>query len=293
MAWLELKLRINSEMAELISNILEANNALAVTLQDAGDQPIYEPDINSAPPVWDAVIATGLFDEQTDLKKIIALILDQFPAIHYEIKHLAEQQWERTWMQDFTPMQFGERLRIIPSYESETQGSTEVVLDPGLAFGTGKHPTTAMCLRWLDQHIQGNEVVMDYGCGSGILSIAAVKLGATKVMAIDHDPQAIHATLENALRNGIDEHQISTYLPQDLTASPTVDILIANILANPLIQLAKEFAAFVKPKGQLVLSGILEEQSHDVIEAYQPWFNMIQIAHQEDWVRIDFEKIYP
>ncbi len=291
MAWLELKLKINSETAELVSSILENNNALAVTLQDAGDQPIYEPDINDAPPVWDEVIATGLFDAQTDLKKILALILDQFPNIHYEIKHLAEQQWERTWMQDFAPMEFGERLRIIPSYHSETHGATEVVLDPGLAFGTGKHPTTAMCLRWLDQHIQGDEVVMDYGCGSGILSIAAIKLGAAKVLAVDHDPQAIHATQENAVRNGIDQKQISTYFPQDLTNTQAVDVLIANILANPLIQLANVFATFIKAKGQLVLSGILQEQSQDVIEAYQPWFKMKHLEHQEDWVRIDFEKL--
>lgn len=292
MAWVELKLWISSEMSELISSILEVNNALAVTLQDAGDQPIYEPDIHNAPPVWDEVIATGLFDEQTDPKKILALILDQYPATHYEINHLADQQWERTWMQDFTPMQFGERLRIIPSYQNESQGSTDVVLDPGLAFGTGKHPTTAMCLRWLDQYIQGNEIVMDYGCGSGILSIAAIKLGAAKVLAVDHDPQAIHATRENADRNDIDQQQISTYFPQEITSTQTVDILIANILANPLIQLAKDFAALVKPQGQLVLSGILDEQSHDVIDAYQPWFEMKQITHQEDWVRIDFKKIY-
>lgn len=275
----------------MFSQLLEIHGALAVTLQDAGDQPIYEPKLN-ATPIWDDVIVIGLFGEDQDVHKIVALILEQLPTLRYEVKQVADQEWERSWMQDFLPMQFGQRLWIIPSYHSENAKPGQVILDPGLAFGTGKHPTTRLCLQWLDQSIRGNEVMIDYGCGSGILAIAALKLGAERVYAIDHDPQAIKATHENAQRNHINTERLLTLYPEDInrTEVPPCNILMANILANPLIDLAPTFNNLVNKMGHLVLSGILATQKEDVIKAYQPWFVLQQCVQEEDWVRLDFSK---
>lgn len=287
MAWTELKFQVQADTAESISEILEHDGALAVTLQDAGDQPIYEPNIDEPPPIWNDVIVTGLFDANKDINKILALILNSFITSNHEIRYIEDQEWERAWMTDFKPMQFGERLWIIPSHQQEQHKSSHVILDPGLAFGTGKHPTTALCLQWLDQNIQGGEIVLDYGCGSGILGIAALKLGAKKIYAIDHDQQALNATIENAIRNNVKEHDLVTFLPNDISPAQQLDIVLANILANPLIQLADHIGAFVKPNGFLILSGILNEQIDDVIAAYQPKFQVENIEHLEDWARID------
>jgi ribosomal protein L11 methyltransferase len=287
MAWIEVKFQTVAKIAEYLEAVLESQGALAITLQDAADQPIYEPEIGSTP-IWDEVVVTGLFDESSDMQKITALILNEFPNIIYKVNNLEDQEWQRTWMQDFLPMQFGERLWIIPSYQTQEYSSFHVILDPGLAFGTGKHPTTALCLRWLDKNIQGGETVIDYGCGSGILAIAALKVGAQKVYAVDHDPQAIHATLENADRNSIPQESIVTLYPKELTQAHQADVLIANILANPLIELVTTFAAHLKNGGHLVLSGILKEQLDLILEAYQPHFTLEKIEQQEDWLRIDF-----
>lgn len=290
MAWLELKFQVQADHAESISEILEHDGALAVTLQDAGDQPIYEPNIEEPPPIWNDVIVTGLFDATKDTNKILALILNSFTTSKHEIKYLEDKEWERAWMEDFKPMQFGHRLWIIPSHHHQPPESSHVILDPGLAFGTGKHPTTALCLKWLDQNIKGGEIALDYGCGSGILGIAALKLGAKKIFAIDHDQQALNSTNENATRNHINEHDLETFLPDDILPAQQMDIVLANILANPLIQLADHIGAFVKAHGFLILSGILEEQVDDVITAYQPKFQVKNIEHLEDWARVDLQK---
>ncbi len=285
MAWVELTFLANAQDADYLSTLLNINGALAVTLQDAGDQPIYEPKLDELP-VWESVLITGLYDEKNDIKKVIALTNAQFPELKYTIKPLQEQDWEQVWMQDFIPMQFGERLWVIPSYQKHEASKYHVILDPGLAFGTGKHPTTELCLRWLDKNINGQEVVMDYGCGSGILGIAAIKLGAQKVFAVDHDHQAIIATRENAKNNQLSSNQIETFYPQQLTHNQRASILVANILANPLIELAEEFANRLTHKGRILLSGILREQTNQLLEAYDPWFEKTHIESQEDWVCI-------
>lgn len=285
MAWVELTLLASAQDTDYLSTLLNINGALAVTLQDAGDQPIYEPKLDELP-VWESVLITGLYDEKNDIKKVIALTNAQFPELKYTIKPLQEQDWERVWMQDFIPMQFGERLWVIPSYQKHEASKYHVILDQGLAFGTGKHPTTELCLKWLDKNINGQEVVMDYGCGSGILGIAAIKLGAQKVFAVDHDHQAIIATRENAKNNQLSSSQIETFYPQQLTHNQRASILVANILANPLIELAEEFANRLTHKGRILLSGILREQTNQLLEAYDPWFEITHIESQEDWVCI-------
>lgn len=290
MPWTQIQVQTLAENAEELSALLEDQGALAVTLQDAGDQPIYEPELNSIP-VWDNTSITGLFDESHDIKKIIASILTKFPNVTYSINQLEEQEWHRTWMQDFLPMQFGDRLWIVPSYEQQESLPCKVILDPGLAFGTGKHPTTELCLRWLDKNIHGGETVIDYGCGSGILGIAALKLGAKKVYAIDHDPQALQATHENADRNGVEQDQLNILYPNEITLEHQADILIANILANPLMELASTFAKHVNKKGRVILSGILSEQLPSVIAVYENIFEIDNVAHQDDWTRIDCTKL--
>jgi ribosomal protein L11 methyltransferase len=289
MAWIELTFQTTADIAQCLTSLLDVNGALAVTLQDASEQPIYEPELGTEP-LWDNVLVTGLYDETSDLKKVIAIIIAQFPLIKYTLKTLEDQEWERLWMQDFIPMQFGQRLWIIPSYQTHEPSKYHVMLDPGLAFGTGKHPTTALCLKWLDKHIKGQEIIMDYGCGSGILGIAAIKLGAKKVFAVDHDPQAMTATIENAKKNGLTTEQIETVYPQELTSKQQADVLVANIVANPLIELAEHFANHLTANGNIVLSGILRQQTDAIIEAYQPWFDITTIENQEDWVRIDGRK---
>lgn len=289
MTWVELKIQTKANKVELLSNFLTEIGALAVTTEDAGDQPLYElpPGATS---LWDEVTITGLFDEHANVQVILASISSEFPEMVPVVNELDDRDWERTWMDDFHPMQFGSRLFVVPSYHEEVFSSHQMVLDPGLAFGTGKHPTTALCLKWLDQHIQDQEVVIDYGCGSGILAIAAVKLGAKQVFAIDHDPQALIATDENAKRNGLTTHQIVALSP-DQFVPQRAELLIANILANPLIELAESFSHMLNTKGKIILSGILSHQTTMVIEAYQPFFEIVNVEQQEEWVRIDGYKI--
>lgn len=284
MPWLEVKFKTEAKLADTLSSLLEVNGALAVTLQDAGNQPIYEPDPDT--PVWDHVFVIGLFDQSQDIDPIMTRILTELPTLTYETNELADEQWERTWMQDFAPMQFGKKLWIIPSYLQERANASHIILDPGLAFGTGKHPTTALCLRWLDSHIHEQVGVIDYGCGSGILAIAAIKLGAKCVYAVDHDPQAISATIENAERNNITQNLIAS-LSEEFFLEQKADLLIANILAKPLIDLREKFASLIKPDGQIVLSGILNTQIEDILMHYQPQFEIIHIEQQEEWARID------
>lgn len=290
MVWIEIKVQTTSDNATPLSDVLTELGALAVTTEDAGDQPLYEPDPEMAP-LWDEVIITGLFDENINQRIILSVITQKYPWLTPKIKQVDDKDWERAWMDDFKPMRFGERLWIIPSHEAQTIQPNQVALDPGLAFGTGKHPTTALCLQWLDQYIHHNEMVIDYGCGSGILGIAALKLGAQKVYAIDHDPQAIIATRSNAEKNKLNDQQIVTLYPNQLPLNLLPDILIANILANPLIDLAATFSKLLPSKSKIVLSGVLAEQAKNVVTAYQDDFEIIRVEQLEDWVRIDGYKI--
>jgi ribosomal protein L11 methyltransferase len=256
--------------------------AVSVTLEDAADDPVLEP-APGATPLWPTVVVKALFDAGSSpdaIRSALAQALPGAPNPRFEL--LADKAWEREWLKDFRPMRFGRRLWVCPG--GMTAGEADAIrveLDPGLAFGTGTHPTTALCLEWLDaQSLDGRQVV-DYGCGSGILAIAALRLGAQRIVAMDIDPQALRATRENAARNGVLARLEVTADPALATAS--ADVLLANILAGPLVELAPRFAQAVRPGGLLALSGLLAEQAAAVTAAYQPWFDIGTTATREGW----------
>lgn len=287
--WLELHLHTSSEQAHALSDELTSLGAEAVTFQDGGDQPIYEPP-PGALELWHETVVIGLFEHSIEISTLINQA-EQWQAtgiIHrFQLNHLADQDWERVCLMHFKPLQFGQRLWICPSWETPPEPqAVNITLDPGLAFGTGSHPTTALCLEWLDQHVEQPNCVIDYGCGSGILALAALKLGAKQVFAIDNDPQALEATQKNAERNGLTAPQITVSLPKNFNKSTPVDILIANILAQPLIELAPLFAQLVRPGGRLLLSGILAEQVDYIIKNYEKWFDLPAISQRAEWVRV-------
>ncbi len=287
MPWLQLRLNAEKGDALRISDALSDAGAVAVTMQDAGDEPNYEP-LPGEAPLWSNTQIVGLFPADIDmedlLKRLHASIgLPDFNA--GQIEMIEDKDWERVWMDRFQPTRFGDRLWVCPSWHTPPQpDAVNILLDPGLAFGTGTHPTTALCLEWLDRAELLDKVVIDYGCGSGVLAIAAAKLGADHVFAIDHDPQALQATAENARRNDVAD-RIMTLLPDQMPKVPC-DVLIANILAGPLKTLAREFATQVKAGGHLVLSGILADQVDDIRQAYAPWFELTQIDNREGWMRV-------
>ena len=284
--WLQISLP--GKPAEQVEEALWAAGALAVTLRDAADQPLLEP-LPGATPLWDLVIVTGLFDSQQPAEPVLDELKRLLPRAITEqasTELLEDRAWVRAWMEHFKPLRCGERLWVCPSHQSVQEKDAVVIeLDPGLAFGTGSHPTTALCLRWLDQTDVKGKTVIDYGCGSGILAVAAALLGAKQVWAIDIDPQALDATQANAKRNGVSEI-IQCGLPQDLPKDPqdhSADIVIANILAGPLIQLAPEILAHLRKPGELVLAGLLSEQSQEVCAAYAQHIALQTIFVEQDW----------
>ncbi len=285
MPWLQLELEATPETADRLADFLQEVGAAAVTLQDAADQPLFEPP-PGATPLWHSTRVIGLFDSDTDIPAILERLqaaLGDHPLPAWHLNPLEDRDWVRAWLDDFRPMRFGERLWIVPTgYTPPAPDAVNILLDPGLAFGTGTHPTTAMCLRWLDAHPPVDRKVIDYGCGSGILAIAACRLGARLVVGVDTDPQALLATRDNARKNGV-EACISVFLPADFDSSP-VPLLLANILAGPLENLAPRFAELVQGGGQLVLSGILAEQAAAVMAAYAPAFDMQLTEQQDQWV---------
>jgi len=284
MAWNQITLFTNQTLAEKISDYLNELGALAVTLQEGGEDKVFEP-LPGETPLWDNTQVVGLFDQELGINLILGLLETKFAAALPTVKTevIEDQDWERVWLNDFKPMQFGQRLWIIPStFEPVDADGINIFLDPGLAFGTGTHATTAMCLRWLDGHDISGKSCVDYGCGSGILAIAAAKLGVTTVEAVDIDPQAIDATLANATSNGV-ENYIKACIPDQFDVK-LVDLLLANILAKPLISFAKQFSEYVHPNGLIVLSGILDEQAKEVLIAYEPWFDMKVSDSQDGWV---------
>ena len=291
MPWLQAQLTVDKGRAPLIELLFENLGAVAVTMEDAGDEPMLE----SAPgetPLWQATRITGLFEGDTDadsLRSTINQALAADVSRHLVLERLADQDWERAWMDQFHPMQFGRRLWIRPSGNTITQPDAVIVdLDPGLAFGTGTHPTTALCLRWLDGQDLHGRTVIDFGCGSGVLGIAALKLGAARVVAVDHDPQAVLATRDNAARNAVDDR--IEVLHSDGFADHNADLVMANILANVLITLAPKIQRLVKPGGTLVMSGVLQAQADDVMRAYADSLDFRAIQTQDDWVLLHGSK---
>lgn len=289
MPWIQVKLNATSENAEQISDMLmEETGALSVTFLDAKDVPIFEP-LPGETRLWGETDIVALYDAETDMDLVIAQlkassVLDDNFA--YKVEQLEDKDWEREWMDNFHPMKFGERLWICPSWlEIPEPDAINVMLDPGLAFGTGTHATTALCLEWLESIDLTGKTVIDFGCGSGILAIAAIKLGAAKVVGIDIDPQAITASKENATRNGVAD-QLELFLPQDQPENLVADVVVANILAAPLRELSSIITAHVAPSGALAMSGVLDTQALDVASYYSENFTLDAIAEQQEWCRI-------
>lgn len=284
MLWQQLIFPLPADDADELSELLVEAGAAAVTLKDAADEPLFEPPIGTTP-LWSNTLVIALFDERVDLIPInLALVKAWAPRQLPEpqIQKLPDQVWERTWMDGFEPMQFGRHLWIVPSWFTEPDpAAVNIKLDPGLAFGTGTHPTTRLCLEWLDGHTIPKEVI-DYGCGSGILAIAAARLGAEQIECIDTDPQALEATMENGRRNEVAD-RLKCGLPAQQSGQP-VQLLLANILAGPLIELAPKLAQLVTKGGDIVLSGILKEQWPAVSKAYEPWFKMQPPVEIDGWI---------
>jgi ribosomal protein L11 methyltransferase len=262
--------------------------ATTVCLQGAKDEAIYEAP-GDASIVWAQTRVIGLFDTSTDTDSVLEFIrtsLDLPELVDYSIEQLDDETWQDKWKENTQPLCFGNRLWIYPSwYTAPPAESVNVILDPGLAFGTGTHPTTAMCLEWLDQHDVSGWQLIDYGCGSGVLAIAAIKLGAAHVWAVDTDPQALEATTENARANAISQ-EISISSPEELPQLKA-DCLIANILANPILDLVARFADMLHSDGYLVLSGILTIQTDKIIAGLEPYFVIDAILERDQWIRID------
>ena len=285
MAWIQFIFSSTPDGADPLSDRLSECGANAVTFQDNADQPIYEPEIGSTP-LWQATNVIALFEADSDTENIVVK-LTQLMAPEaippYRIEAVEDKDWVREWMDNFHPMCFGKQLWICPSWhEPPNPNAINILLDPGLAFGTGTHPTTALCLNWLDRAQVKDKVVIDYGCGSGILAIAAALLGAKQVIGVDIDPQALEATQANAERNGV---VIETFLPADCP-DITADLVIANILAGPLQTLAPTLIALSKPRSDIILSGILESQASSVSDAYQITFEMEASVLKDEWVRL-------
>ncbi len=285
MPWHQITLTTPSNQADALEDTLLELGAVSVTMQDAADVPVLEP-LPGETPLWPEVNVVGLFehDADTDMIDVQLAAQDCAPGAW---TYIEDQDWERAWMDQFHPLQFGARLWIVPSWlNAPDPQAVNILLDPGMAFGTGTHPTTALCMEWLDDAEMLDQRVLDYGCGSGILAIAALKLGASMAWGIDIDPQALTATRDNAARNDIASAQLPTGLPAALPADEIFDVLLANILMGPLIELAPTLTQHVKSGGRLVLSGLLAEQAAGVMAAYAGNFTFDPPALKDGWARL-------
>jgi len=268
-----------------------AAGALSVTLADAADEPVLEPAPGTTP-LWPRVRLSALFPAGTD-EAVVTAVLAASTGLEtgrITCEAIADRAWEREWLKDFRPMRFGRRLWICPGGQRAPDPDAAIIeLDPGLAFGTGTHPTTAMCLEWLDAARVEGRTVLDYGCGSGVLALAALRLGAAEACAVDIDPQALLATSENAARNGL-QSRLRVVAAADLGAGEW-DVVLANILAGPLVEIAPRLAEHVRPGGVIALAGMLEEQAEGVARAYRPWFHMRMFARRDEWAVLEGRRI--
>ena len=293
MPFLELSLTARLEQQPRVEEALDDLGALSITLRDADaetpdEQAIFEPGVGELP-LWPTITLNALFDEHADRRGLAAALGELLPWLEpdqLDFRVVEDQDWERAWMDQYQPMAFGRRLWIYPWNVEPPAGGEQVVvrLDPGLAFGSGTHPTTALCLEWLDGLDLAGRSVVDYGCGSGILAIAALKLGAASAVGVDNDPQALLASRDNAERNGVAE-RLALYLPEDHVADPA-EVFVANILAGPLGELAPLFAAAAKPGAPFAISGILDGQQDELLARYDEWFDALRVDTRDGWVRI-------
>lgn len=292
MAWLQLKIESSKTDADRIEEALELVGAGAIMLEDAADQPLFEPPLGTTP-LWDATRIVALFTIDSDMDAILEFLNQQLdgglPTHRVEI--LEDQVWERAWMDHYHPMCFGSRLWVVPSWTPPPQpDAINLLLDPGLAFGTGTHATTALCLEWLDGLDLQDKIVVDYGCGSGILAIAALLLGARQAYCVDTDPQALLATKDNAARNRVAD-KVTVCFP-DAMPPIEADVVVANILAGPLAELAPVLAKLCHTNGDLALSGIIDSQVDELKTAYAPWFVLDQLkTKDENWCRLSGKRV--
>jgi len=288
MAWQQISVITDEDSAPKLADFFDSLGAVSVTYMDAEDEPVYEPAIGETK-IWSNTQVIALYELDAEPELIKSKVCQQFtnaPLEHWLIEDVEDQAWERAWMEYYHPMKFADKLWVCPTgQEQHEPGTVCLILDPGLAFGTGTHPTTALCLEWLASHDLTGKTVIDYGCGSGILAVAAVLLGAKEAHAVDIDPQAITATQDNAIKNSV-QNKIRCYLPEQFSAFEA-DIVLANILAKPLIEMSTQISSLVSKGGDLVLSGILEEQAESVMSAYQPFISMAEPVQQEDWIRLE------
>ncbi len=291
MPWQQVTITTSKELAPSFEEILENNGALSVTFTDALNQPIYEPPLETTP-LWEEVLVTGLFDEQHDLSRIEQVFtesVDNSNSWKIHLERLEDQVWERLWLEHFQPIKFGDDFWVCSTEHSPPEPDATILwLDPGLAFGTGTHPTTALCLSWLAQQNLTNTTVFDFGCGSGILAIASLLMGADKATGIDIDPQALIATQNNAEKNNV-QGRLTIFDAQDYPKD-THDTVVANILAEPLITFSNDISNLVKPNGQLILSGILSEQIESVTDAYADKFIFEPPTVQDNWACLHARK---
>ncbi|MBT6039524.1 MAG: 50S ribosomal protein L11 methyltransferase [Halieaceae bacterium] len=293
--WQELRFSTTPDQLENLESWLFEQGALAVTLEDNADEPLLEPGPGETP-LWQNIKLVALFEVGINLSPILASVPQQWVTASADAANFVpDQDWARAWMENFEPLKMGKRLWICPSWcEPPDPHAVNINLDPGLAFGTGTHPTTAMCLGELDATIQPGINLIDYGCGSGILAIAGLKLGATKAFAVDNDPQAVTATWDNAQRNAITQDQLDVFLVSQADTQGRLqpaDLVIANILAGPLEALAPTLIDLMNPGGRLILAGLLSEQAAALIEAYKPWVALSAVQELEGWTLLAGPKL--
>lgn len=285
MSWLKISFAVKKDQLDIVSEQLEQAGAQAVTIEDAGDHPLFDL-MDGEQPVWDSSLITGLFNAEQGLDAVLAELANSFTPRtlpDYQVETLADQDWERSWMDRFQPMQYGSDLWICPTWcEPPDPDATNIMLDPGLAFGSGSHETTRLCMQWLSgQELEGKSVI-DYGCGSGILAITALKMGAAHALGVDIDPQALQASRQNAQLNLVSD-SLQLELPKNMPEQSEADIIFANILAGTLIELKSQLLGFRKPQGVLILSGVLQSQKALIIKEFEAG-NIVQVVSEGDWL---------
>ena len=293
MKWLQIHITVEQAQVDFTETLLSSLGAVSVTLDDAENQDLLEP-LPGETPLWNKVIVTGIYaqedDEQIDVDALITFITAQMPDVPHRYEFMEDQEWERTWMDAYEPIQIADKYWIVPEWmEAPEADAVNIKLDPGLAFGTGNHASTFLCLQWLGKTDVKDKIVIDYGCGSGILGVAALLLGAKKVYATDIDPQAVLATKQNAELNGVLEN-LYVGLPEEFNEvfkNQKSDVFVANILASPLMMLAKEFSTLIKSDGEFALAGVIEEQVADVSDVYSEFFDILEVEKRDEtWCRI-------
>ena len=288
MTWLQLRLETCPDDVAELEQLLLATGSVAVTLEDNADQPVLEPGVGETP-LWQRTRLTGLYPADTDMNAVLAAFPGQLlEAAHHRVEILEDKDWERAWIEHYQPMRFGRRLWVCPSWlEPPDPDAVNLMLDPGLAFGTGTHPTTALCLGELDRLDLDGAALVDYGCGSGILAVAALKLGARHALGVDNDPQALAATQDNARRNGVADDALVVALPDAVEIAAwrgRASVVVANILAGPLIELSDTLLQLLQPGGTLLLSGLLATQAPELRHRYAPRIVLEIAAEQDGWV---------